>query len=159
MVSKHTTMAPENSFSSSEIPSNNIHFTNIENPPLQFTGSPSIFTNPTSPFYLPQGESPRAILVSQPLISENYNTWSRSMLMALIGKNKLAFVDGSLPQPSVDAGTEYHAWIRCNNRILSWILNSVSKEIVVSIIYIDTCYGMWIDLNEHFSQKNEPRVF
>jgi len=81
------------------------------------------------------------------------------MLMALIAKNKLAFVDGSLPQPSVNAGIEYHAWICCNNMILSWILNSVSKEIAASIIYIDTCHGMWIDLKEHFSQKNGPRVF
>jgi hypothetical protein len=159
MVSEHTTMAPENSSSSSKIPSDNIPFTNTENPPLQFTVSPSILTNPTSPFYLPQGESLGPFLVSQPLISENYNTWSRSMLMALIGKNKLAFVDGSLPQPSVDAGTEYHAWIRCNNMILSWILNSVSKEIAASIIYIDTCHGMRIDLKERFSQKNGPRVF
>jgi hypothetical protein len=81
------------------------------------------------------------------------------MLMALIAKNKLAFVDGSLPQPSVNAGIEYHAWIRCNNMILSWILNSVSKEIAASIIYIDTCHGIWIDLNERFLQKNGPRVF
>jgi hypothetical protein len=47
---------------------------NTDNPPLQFTISPSIFRNLESPFYLPQGESLGAILVSQPLIDENYNT-------------------------------------------------------------------------------------
>jgi hypothetical protein len=43
--------------------------------------------------------------------------------------------------------------------ILSWILNLVSKEIAASIIYIDSCHGMWLDLKERFSQKNGPRVF
>jgi hypothetical protein len=84
---------------------------------------------------------------------------ANSMIMALTAKNKLAFVDGSLPQPSIDAGAEHHAWVRCNNMILSWILNSVSKEIAASIIYIDSCHGMWLDLKECVSQKNGPRVF
>jgi hypothetical protein len=152
MVSEHTTMAHDDSSSSSQIPP-------TDNPPLQFTISPSVFTNPSSPFYLPQNESPGAILVTQSLTGENYNTWSRSMIMALTAKNKLAFVDGSLPQPSIDAGAEHHTWVRCNNIILSWILNSISKEIADSIIYIDSCHGMWLDLKEHFSQKNGPSVF
>jgi hypothetical protein len=145
----------------SEIPSSSSRIPPVDNqtPPLQFTISPSIFTNPASPFYLPQGESPGAALVSQPLTGENYNTWSRSMIMALTAKNKLALIDGSLPQPALDAGVEYQAWVRCNNMILSWILNSVSKEIAESVIYIDTSHGMWLDLKERFSQKNGPRVF
>lgn len=76
------------------------------------------------------------------------------MTMALTAKNKLAFVDGSLSQPAIDTGAEFQAWVRCNNMILSWILNSVSKEIAASAIYIDTCHGMWLDLKERFSQKN-----
>lgn len=81
------------------------------------------------------------------------------MTMALTAKNKLSFVNGSLPQPAVETGAEYHAWVRCNNMILSWILNSVSKEIAASVIYRYTCEGMWLDLKERFSQKNRPRVF
>ncbi len=76
------------------------------------------------------------------------------MTMALTAKNKLAFVDGSLPQLAIDAGVEFQAWVRCNNMILSWILNLVSKEISASVIYIDNCHGMWLDLKERFSQKN-----
>jgi len=104
----------------SEIPSSSSRIPPVDNqtPPLQFTISPSIFTNPASPFYLPQGESPGAALVSQPLTGENYNTWSRSMIMALTAKNKLSFIDGSLPQPVLNAGVKYQAWV-CNNMILS----------------------------------------
>jgi hypothetical protein len=156
MVSEQTSMASEIPSSSSPLPDNP---PNTDNQPFQFSISPSIFTNPASPFYLPHGESPGTILVSQPLIGKNYNTWSRSMIIALTAKNKLAFVDGSLLQPAVESGVEYQAWIRCNNMVLSWILNSVSKEIAASVIYIDTCHGMWLDLKECFSQKNGPRVF
>lgn len=131
-------MASEIPSSSSPIPPVDNQTPHTDNPPLQFTISPSIFTNPTSPFYLPQGERPGATLGSQPLTGENYNTWSRSMIMALTAKNKLAFIDGSLPQPALDVGVEYQAWVRCNNMILSWIFNSVSKEITASVIYIDT---------------------
>ncbi|XP_062152085.1 uncharacterized protein LOC133860512 [Alnus glutinosa] len=149
-------MASEIPSSSSPLPDNP---PNTDNQPFQFSISPSIFTNPASPFYLPHGESSGTILVSQPLIGENYNTWSHSMIMALTAKNKLAFVDGSLLQPVVESGVEYQTWIRCNNMVLSWILNFVSKEIAASVIYIDTCHGMWLDLKERFSQKNGPRVF
>jgi hypothetical protein len=43
--------------------------------------------------------------------------------------------------------------------VLLWLLNSVSKEIATSIIYIDDASDMWNDLQDHFSQHNGPRVF
>jgi len=89
------------------------------------SSSPHI-DNFSNPFFLHNGDSPGAFLVSQPLIGENYNTWSRSMTMALRAKNKLKFVDGTLTKPNDPDGAE--AWTRCNDMILSWILNSLSKE-------------------------------
>jgi hypothetical protein len=125
---------------------------------------PSFFTTGSSmdsanPFFLHNGDSPGAVLVSQPLTGENYNTWSRSMTLSLNAKNKLGFINGSLPKPSDETGAQYQAWIRCNDMIISWILNSISKEIASSVIYITTCEEMWLDLKERFSQRNGPRVF
>jgi len=97
-------------------------------------------------------------IVSQPLTGENFNSWSRSMLMALSAKNKLCLIDGSLPKPS-DSSTIFKAWTRCNDMVLSWIINSVSKKIAASIIYIDNAEAMWKDLNERFSQGNGPQIF
>ena len=54
-----------------------------------------------NPLYLHHGDSLGSHMVVQPLDGENYSAWSRSMIMALIAKNKLVFIDGSLPQPSV----------------------------------------------------------
>ncbi|KAJ6881076.1 hypothetical protein NC651_027806 [Populus alba x Populus x berolinensis] len=51
------------------------------------------------------------------------------------------------------------AWTRCNNMVLSWLLNSVSTEIANNIIYIDDASEIWNDLQDRFSQHNGPRIF
>ena len=55
---------------------------------------------PLSPYFLPSAENPGITLVSQPLTAETYPHWSGSMTKALSAKNKLGFVDGSIPEPS-----------------------------------------------------------
>lgn len=45
------------------------------------------------------------------------------MSMALSAKNKTGFIDGSISKPSSSADFRYKAWIRCNNMVLSRILN------------------------------------
>jgi hypothetical protein len=62
----------------------------------------------SNPYYLHHGDSPVTLLVSQPLVGNNYHTWKRSMVMALSAKNKLGFVDGSLEKSAVDT-PEYFA--------------------------------------------------
>jgi hypothetical protein len=78
--------------------------------------------------------------------------------MALSAKNKLGFINGSLKK--LIANTfEYFAWDRCNDMVLSWILNSISQEISSNIIYIESTQEMWNDIKERFSQPNGPRIF
>jgi hypothetical protein len=127
----------------------------IDNLPINSAPSAMEFA---SPFYLHHGDSPGTLLVSQPLVGNNYHTWKRSMTMALSAKNKLGFIDGTVAKPAMDA-PEYSAWNRCNNMVLSWILNSVSQEISSSIIYIESAQEMWNDIKERFSQSNGPRIF
>lgn len=68
-----------------------------ENPiPPAISASENQFT----PYFLHSGDNPRAVFVSQILNGENYPSWCRSMEMALSAKNKLTFVDGTLPKPS-----------------------------------------------------------
>lgn len=43
--------------------------------------------------------------------------------------------------------------------ILSWILNSVSKEIAASIIFVESAEEMWKDLKDLFPHSNGPRVY
>ncbi|KAA8541434.1 hypothetical protein F0562_025397 [Nyssa sinensis] len=74
--------------------------------------SPS-FDDPSHPFYLHNSDHPRVTLVSHPLTETNYNTWYQSMLIALNIKNKVGFIDGTVPKPSDRAAALQ--WTRCNN--------------------------------------------
>jgi hypothetical protein len=115
----------------------------------------------SNPFFLHHGDSPGAILVAQQLTGDNYSSWKRAMLMALTTKNKIGFVNGSLPIPLdlPDSDPLSFSWCRCNNMVLSWLINSVSKEIAAIIIYIDSATDMWTDLQDRFSQLNGLRIF
>lgn len=77
------------------------------------------------------------------------------MEMALSAKNKLQFVDGSLPR----LATTDAQWTRRNDMVASWILNSVSKQLAKSVLYIDSVVGIWKDLNDRFFQGNGPQIF
>lgn len=94
------------------------------------------FDEVLNPFFLHPLDSSNLILVSQPLTGDNYNSWSRSNQLALFSKNKLGFVDGSFPRPPPDSDAIVLAhWDRVDSGIRSWLLSSVSKELVPSIVY------------------------
>ncbi|XP_024020692.1 uncharacterized protein LOC112091391 [Morus notabilis] len=88
----------------------------------------------------------------------NYNTWRRSMLMALNAKNKVGFVDGTLLRPSAGDLT-FNFFSRSNSMVASWLLNLVSKEIGDSLLYLDSVRDIWIDLYDRFHQSNAPQIF
>ncbi|XP_068645181.1 uncharacterized protein [Aristolochia californica] len=81
------------------------------------------------------------------------------MLIALSVKNKVGFVDGSIPEPQSVDPILLNSWTRNNNMVLSWILNSVSKEISASVIFATSAREIWLDLRDHFQQRNGPRIF
>src|ERR1044072_3093098 len=113
--------------------------------------------DPQSVYYLHPSDHPGLILVSQPLQGDNYASWRRAMRLALDGKNKLAFVDGTIPVPPV-LDPNFRAWERNNSVVASWLLNSISKEITASVIYSTTAMEIWQDLQECYQQHNGPRV-
>ncbi|KAL4347722.1 hypothetical protein GQ457_17G001430 [Hibiscus cannabinus] len=104
------------------------------------------FNNGSNPYYLHQSDSPGMVLVSQPLANDNYNSWKRSMIMALSAKNKLGFVDGSIFAPPSSSVDSFNAWMRANNMVNSWLLNSVSRDIAASLLYHSTAAAIWKDL-------------
>lgn len=103
----------------------------------------------SNPFYLHHGDNLGVSLVSQVLTGENCHTWSRSMIMALGAKNKLRFVEGTIKKPTKE-NPEYSLWVLCNNMLLSLILNSLSKTIASSFIFIELVEDMWNELKERF---------
>lgn len=118
----------------------------------------SAIDDPLSPYFLHHSDNPGLSLVSQPLIGDNYSSCSRSMLIALTVKNKVGFIDGSIMAPDA-TDSLFQSWIRNNNVVISWILNSVSKEISASIMFVNSAVEISNDLRERFQQSNGPRIF
>ncbi|RVW48002.1 Retrovirus-related Pol polyprotein from transposon TNT 1-94 [Vitis vinifera] len=84
--------------------------------------------NSNHPLFLHHSDQPGAVLVSQPLMEDNYTTWVQSMDMALTVKNKKGFVDGTLNRPTHNPN-EQQQWDRCNILVKTWLLGAISKEI------------------------------
>ncbi|XP_042976284.1 uncharacterized protein LOC122307457 [Carya illinoinensis] len=120
---------------------------------------PASLDNPSNPYFLHHGENPGVILVTDRLNGDNYHSWSRSMSKVISAKNKTGFITGIHKKPKSKADPLYLPWIRCNDMVVSWILNSVAKNIGSSILYIDNASDMWKDLQDRFSQGNRPRIF
>ena len=121
-------------------------------------GKPAI-DDPLNHFFLYHSDSSGLVLVSQQLNGENYTSWSRAMLIALSVKNKLGFIDGSIQRPDGTNLPLLSSWIRNNNIVISWILNSMSKDISASIIFSNSASEIWNDLCDRFQQSNGPRIF
>jgi hypothetical protein len=79
------------------------------------------------------------------------------MTMALRSKNKLHFLNGTLPRP-IDVDRDSLAWDRCNTMIMSWLNNAVEPEISQSILWMDSAQEIWQDLKERFYQGDVFRI-
>lgn len=63
------------------------------------SSSSSLTENSSTPLFLNNGNNPGTMLVTQLLTGGNYNSWNRSMIVSLTAKNKMAFINSSLPKP------------------------------------------------------------
>lgn len=109
------------------------------------------------PMTLLNADHPGMILVTTVLTEKNFLTWSTSMVRALEAKNKLAFINGNLPQPSTEP--ELARWKRADQMVYSWIVNSMSKEIGDTFIYCSSARQLWIELQERFGESNGPQIY
>ncbi|KAL2927067.1 Retrovirus-related Pol polyprotein from transposon RE1 [Bienertia sinuspersici] len=114
--------------------------------------------DPTSVYYIHPSENTSQVLVSERFNGECFGDWKRSMLIALSAKNKLAFIDGSLPKPP-PGDVNYKAWERCNDLVISCILRSLDHSIARSVLYLNSAAEIWQDLEERFAQSSGPQLY
>ncbi|XP_019457556.1 PREDICTED: uncharacterized protein LOC109357954 [Lupinus angustifolius] len=86
-------------------------------------------------------------LVKEYLTRANYHSWFRDILMALKTKNKLQFIDGSLPKSNLE-DPNFGVWDRCNTIVMSSIKHSLDRSICQSVHWLKTTYDIWKDLKE-----------
>jgi len=107
--------------------------------------------DPSDPFFIHASDHPSMTLVPKVLDGTNYAMWRRSILISLSAKNKLGFINGTISIPG-ESDPKYMLWQRCNDMVLSWILNSLNQELANSVLYVETPSEIWLDLQERFSQ-------
>ncbi|KAL3717001.1 hypothetical protein ACJRO7_008561 [Eucalyptus globulus] len=111
-----------------------------------------------SPYFLHHSDNPRSNLIGMVLMGDNYNNWSRAMEISLSTKKKMVFVTGEIKKASCNR-SYLASWIRVNNMILSWILNSIHPDLVPTVLYAESIVDVWANLRECFSPSNGPRIF
>ncbi|XP_019155904.1 PREDICTED: uncharacterized protein LOC109152706 [Ipomoea nil] len=126
-------------------------------PPINSTVANFDPNDAASPYFLHPNENPSLILVSAVLNGRNYHPWARAMEMALLSKNKLGFVDGTISAPNVGE-VKYPYWRRCNNMVATWIMRAVSPEIASTILWVGSAERIWSMLKARFSEADIFRI-
>ena len=107
---------------------------------------------------LHNSDHPGMILVSTPLRGNNYLSWSRSIQIALGAKTKLSFINGT-PTPLEVDSPHFSNWKKVDYMVLSWLLNSISKDISESFIYASSSRDLWLEIESQFGESNGPLMY
>lgn len=111
------------------------------------------------PLFIGNSDSSSAVLVPIKLVgSENYGIWSRAMRIALLGKRKYGFVTGTCTK-DLYKDELHEQWETCNAIVLSWLMNTVSEELLSGIVYATNSFSVWNDLKERFDKVNRVRIY
>ncbi|XP_048489903.1 uncharacterized protein LOC125491870 [Beta vulgaris subsp. vulgaris] len=92
------------------------------------------------------------------ILRSGYNDWKRSVIIGLLAKNKLGFIDGSITKPSADSSL-IKAWSRCNSTLISWLIHVLDVTIARSILHFDSAREIWLNLKERFGQTSGTQVY
>ena len=112
----------------------------------------------SDPLYLSSSDFPGLQLVNVKLNGSNFQKWSRAVKIALKTKTKLGFVDGSCSKPEMNSPF-YNQWIRCDNMVVSWLLNSMVNDLAEAFLYVNSAIQLWEELTDRFGQSNGPLLY
>nr|GEW21387.1 ribonuclease H-like domain-containing protein [Tanacetum cinerariifolium] len=90
--------------------------------------------------------------------TENYQVWYCAMLLALEGKNKTGFLDGSCRRSNTNEVLG-RQWDRVNAGVLGWILNSISEELFLGQIFSKRAQHVWDELKETYDKVDSSVTF
>ena len=111
-----------------------------------------------NPYFISSSDNPNSVLVTTVFNGTGFNSWKRSMIISLSAKNKLGFVDGSIDKP-VLTSLDYPNWHRANSMVISWILNSLSRDLADGVLFLQTASEIWSELNQRFEQSSDALLY
>uniref|UniRef100_A0A803KPU4 Retrotransposon Copia-like N-terminal domain-containing protein n=1 Tax=Chenopodium quinoa TaxID=63459 RepID=A0A803KPU4_CHEQI len=114
--------------------------------------------NNDDPYFISNSDNPNSSLVPVVFTGVNYMRWRWNVLRALGEKNKIGFVDGSIPEPAVNDSL-FPKWKRCDYMVMSWLLSSMSADIANDFAYVESAAELWSEIKERFGQLNGPLIY
>ncbi|XP_019256454.1 PREDICTED: uncharacterized protein LOC109234864 [Nicotiana attenuata] len=125
---------------------------------VNVSGTREFNPKPSSPLFVQSLDVPGVSLVPVPFSGTNFGGWKRIIIVSLTARNKIAFVDGSLPKPP-DNSIESNQWDRCNNMVISWLTSSLSPDIADNVQYSEIAEEIWRQLNKKYGTVGETKAF
>ncbi|XP_016514380.1 uncharacterized protein LOC107831157 [Nicotiana tabacum] len=110
------------------------------------------------PYFLHASDSPGMCLISPSFDGTGYGGWRKLILIALSAKNKLGLIDNILIRPKDDS-PYLRYWIRCNDMVFAWLLNSLTPDIRPSVIHSKPARILWKQLEDRYGQSNLAQSF
>ncbi|XP_010327645.1 uncharacterized protein [Solanum lycopersicum] len=80
------------------------------------------------------------------------------MTIGFQGKGKIGFIDGKCCKDKFNSSL-HDLWEKYNAIVLSWIMISISRELLSGIVYASTDQQVWTDLRERFDNVDGSRIF
>ncbi|XP_076935356.1 uncharacterized protein LOC143601982 [Bidens hawaiensis] len=117
----------------------------------------NLIIDSSNPLYLHASDDPGMILVSKFFDCNGFGAWKRAMTIALSAKNNIGFINNTVTMPTTQPYLSN--WQRCNDMVISWILNTLNHDICDSVLYAETAQSLWNELNSRYGQANGARVY
>jgi hypothetical protein len=125
-------------------------------------------SNSNSPINL--GLPPRELLTR-----DNHPLWRSQVLPAIRGAQLVGLLTGADPAPppeivdvpadkttgataKMKTNPEYSAWLARDQTVLSYLLQSLSREVLPHVHRIESAAGVWRALEEMFTAQSEAKV-
>jgi hypothetical protein len=112
--------------------------------------------------------------ISEKLVCSNYVIWKAQVLAVLRSAQLAGFLDGSSKAPAdkikikSQKGTKvdfeevsnpaYEAWKAQEQHVLSYLLTSVSRDILVQIAALPSAMAVWSHIETSFASQSRARV-
>ncbi|KAF7841028.1 putative mitochondrial protein [Senna tora] len=111
------------------------------------------------PYYIHPSDNSGAQIVVNLLTLSNYLVWSRAVRIALKTKNKLGFIDRTIVSPEDTTSEEFMKWSDADSLVLSWLLHSMTKDLMEAYMFTPTSRDLWLELEEKFGTSDRSQIY
>ncbi|XP_076938372.1 uncharacterized protein LOC143606503 [Bidens hawaiensis] len=111
----------------------------------------------SNPLYIHPSDHPGMLLVSKVFDGSGFGAWKRAISIALSAKKKLGLVNGEIEAPTIPI--QLQTWQRCNDMVISWLLNALSKVISESVLYAQAANQIWKELSDRYGKPNGAKLY